>query len=128
MTQLLEVAFSLFNNWDQAEEEERAQHEKRQARDQAKLMGRFWRLPLRCPISIKELWVVQDVAGRKIGLLMDVGATYPVLNSHTGPLSSKAAQGLVSMESLPPVTSLASPWTTSTLSALTCFSGCPQVS
>ena len=128
MTQLLEVAFSIFNNWDQAEEEERAQHEKRQARDQAKLMGGFWGLPLRCLISIKELWVVPDVAGRKIGLLMDVGATYSVLNSHTGPLSSKAAQGLVLMESLPPVTSLASPLTTSTLSALTCLSGCPQVS
>ena len=52
-------------------------------------------------MSIKELWVVPNVAGRKIGFfLMDVGATYSVLSSHSGPLSSKAAQGLVSMESL----------------------------
>ena len=56
--------------------------------------------------------MVPNVAGRKIGFLMDMGATYSVLISHSGPLSSKAAQGLVSMESLPHVTSLASPLTT----------------
>ena len=32
MPQLLEVAFGVFNNWDQAEEEERNWHENRQAR------------------------------------------------------------------------------------------------
>lgn len=79
-------------------------------------------------ISIEELWVVPDVAGKKMDFLMDTGATYSVLISHTGPLSSKAAQGLVSMESLPPVTSLASPLTASTVFDLTCLSGCPQVS
>ena len=40
-------------------------------------------------ISIKELWVVPNVAGRKIGFLMDMGATYSVLTSPSGPLPSK---------------------------------------
>ena len=40
-------------------------------------------------ISIEELWVVPDMAG-KINFLMDTGATYSVLSSHTGPLSSKS--------------------------------------
>ena len=35
--QLLEVAFEILNNWDQAEEEERNWRENRQARAQAKL-------------------------------------------------------------------------------------------
>ena len=47
VTQLLEVAFGVENNWDQDEEEERAQQEKRQARAQAKLMRGFWGLSLR---------------------------------------------------------------------------------
>ena len=32
-------------------------------------------------ISIEQLWVVPDVAGKKMDFLMDTGATYPVLNS-----------------------------------------------
>ena len=35
MSQLLEVAFGVFNNQDQAEEEQRSWHENRQARAQA---------------------------------------------------------------------------------------------
>ena len=41
-------------------------------------------------ISIKELWVVLDMTGKKISFLIDRGATYPVLISHAGPLSSKS--------------------------------------
>ena len=39
MPQLLDVAFGVFNNRDQAEKEERTQHEKRQARAHAKLIA-----------------------------------------------------------------------------------------
>ena len=41
-------------------------------------------------ISIKELWVVLDMTGKKISFLIDRRATYPVLISHAGPLSSKS--------------------------------------
>ena len=41
-------------------------------------------------ISIKELWVVLDMTGKKISFLINRGATYPVLISHAGPLSSKS--------------------------------------
>ena len=34
--------------------------------------------------------MVLDVAGKKIIFLTDTGATYPVLISHAGPLSSKS--------------------------------------
>ena len=39
MPQLTDVAFGVFNNQDQAQEEERTQHEKRQARARAKLIA-----------------------------------------------------------------------------------------
>ena len=39
MPQLLDVAFGVFNNQDQAQEEERPQREKRQARARAKLIA-----------------------------------------------------------------------------------------
>ena len=39
MPQLLDVAFGVFNNQDQAQEEERPQREKRQARAHAKLIA-----------------------------------------------------------------------------------------
>ena len=39
MPQLLDVVFGVFNNREQAEEEERTQHEKRQARAHAKLIA-----------------------------------------------------------------------------------------
>ena len=55
--------------------------------------------------------MVPDMAG-KIDFLMDMGATYSVLSSHTGPLSSKSCTVTVSMENLPPVTSLSSLLTT----------------
>ena len=41
-------------------------------------------------ISIKETWVVFDVAGKKIHFLIDTGATYSVLLSHAGPLFSES--------------------------------------
>lgn len=34
--------------------------------------------------------MILDVAGKKITFLTDTGATYPVLISHAGPLSSKS--------------------------------------
>ena len=91
MTQLLEVAFGVEINRDQ--DEERAQQEKRQARAQAKLMGSGLGAPSEMSISIEQLWVVPDVAGKKMDFLMDTGATYSVLNSHSGPLSSKSCTG-----------------------------------
>lgn len=39
MPQLLDVAFGVFNNQDQAQEEERPQREKRQARAHAELIA-----------------------------------------------------------------------------------------
>ena len=39
-------------------------------------------------ISIEELWVVLDIGGKKIKFLTDKGATYCVLISQAGFLSS----------------------------------------
>lgn len=44
------------------------------------------------PISTEEPRVTLDVAGKKINFLVDTGATYSVLNSYSGPLSSKSAK------------------------------------
>ena len=51
----------------------------------------FWQLPsTRCLISIKEPRVVFEVAGKKTSFLVDLRATYSILISHAGPLSSKS--------------------------------------
>ena len=51
----------------------------------------FWQLPhSQVSVSSGEPWVVRDVTGKKIIFLTDTGATYPVLISHAGPLSSKS--------------------------------------
>ena len=46
--------------------------------------------PHEMSVSIREPRVVLDVAGKKINFLIDTGASYPVLLSHAGPLSSKS--------------------------------------
>ena len=51
----------------------------------------FWQLPsTRCPISIKEPRVVCEVAGKKTSFLIDMRATYSILISYAGPLSSES--------------------------------------
>ena len=44
------------------------------------------------PISTNESQVTLDVAGKKVNFLVDTGATYSVLNSYPGSLSSKSAK------------------------------------
>ena len=55
------------------------------------------------PISIEEPQVTLDVTGKKINFLVDTRATYSVLNSSSGPLSSKSAKIMGSKETSRPI-------------------------
>ena len=78
-------------------------------------------------VSIREPRVILDVAGKKITFLTDTGATYPVLISHAGPLSSKSCPvTAVDGKSLIHYLTGLLPGQ-SVVSDVTCLSGCPSV-